>query len=235
MIRVFVFTSDKYMQALQPFAFLFNRYWSDRQPVIVSGFSPPHFDLPDNFTFFSLGSQENYPFGKWSDAVIDTLLHFPKDDIFCLMLEDYWLIRHVRQDIIGIAEGYMRQYRNVLKFDLCAERRYAAGSVEHGVVGDITIVRSDPNSAYHFSLLTGLWNRDLLLSVLLRDWSPHEVELAGTPHLAHRPELLVLGTITDPWPLRHTLAFRGGNSDKLLLDEIVEADLADLRLQGFIP
>lgn len=235
MIRVFVFTSDKYNHALQPFAFLFNRYWSPQQPVIVSGFAAPDFDLPDNFTFFSLGAQQNYPFGKWSDAVIDTLAHFPKEDIFCLMLEDYWLIQPVRQDVIAMAEGYMRQYRNTIKFDLCAERRYAAGSTHFADLADIALVRSDPHSPYHFSLLTGLWNRDALLSVLPRNWSPHEVELSGTPHLAARTEYQVIGTVTDPWPLKHTLVFRSGDPTKLLLNEIAEQDLSDLRMRGYLP
>ena len=35
-LRVFVTTSDRYLWALRPFAHLFNRYWSELQPVVVS-------------------------------------------------------------------------------------------------------------------------------------------------------------------------------------------------------
>jgi hypothetical protein len=52
-MRVYVLTSDKYLPALRPFAWLFTKYWSSTQPVTVVGFSPPTFALPENFDFLS--------------------------------------------------------------------------------------------------------------------------------------------------------------------------------------
>ena len=78
-MKVIVLTSDKYLHALQPFAWLFNKYWSSAQPVTVAGFTPPDFGLPDNFTFHSIGAFADYPVARWSDALIKLLNEIEAD------------------------------------------------------------------------------------------------------------------------------------------------------------
>lgn len=235
-VVIFVMTSDGHINALRAYAHLFQKYWDSEQQVIVVGFTPPRFKLPSNFLFFSLGPQSIYPIHRWSDALIQTLRHFPLCDVFYLALEDYWLAQPVRKDIIHMAVDYMRQFRYVLKFDLCAERRYAAGSTPYGHLGDIPLVKSDPNSPYHFSLYSGLWNRDLLMRVLIPGESPWDIELTGTSRLAgYGDEIAVIGAVTDPWPMRHILAHRGGDSSHYLLDELSQEDIDELRSLGMIP
>lgn len=229
--------SDRYLHALPGFSYLFCKHWSPQQDVIVCGFSVPHFELPPNFTFFSIGRQTEYPFKRWSDALIRVLESFPREEFFVLMLEDYFLIQPVRLDVVRKCHDYMRQFRYVLKFDLCADRRFAGGVVDYGAIGDIPIVKSDPGSAYHSSLMTGIWNRELMLRYLLVPGeSPHDVEIIGTPRLAARgDDLLVLGTKIDPWPVRHTLAFRTQEPGVWMLDELPHEDLAELRERKFVP
>src|SRR5512135_1324160 len=94
MINVLVMTSDKYLKALKPFAWLFNKYWSAWQPVTVAGFTLPDFDLPNNFHFLSLGKFEDYPVGKWSDALL-AAMNLTGFETFVLFLEDYWIRRGV--------------------------------------------------------------------------------------------------------------------------------------------
>ena len=106
-MRVIVTTCDAYLHALRPFAWLFNRYWGDDTEVIVGGFTPPSFELPSNFTFHSIGKQEDYPVDKWSDAVIK-LLHELDDEVACLMLEDYWLARPVNREAVRMLHDRLR-------------------------------------------------------------------------------------------------------------------------------
>lgn len=233
-MKTFVMTSDGRLSCLPGFAYLYNKYWGADHEVIVCGFAAPEFDLPANFTFLSLGPQENYPVGKWSNALIKTLLHFPKEDVISLALEDYWLVEPVNRTVVAMAVDYMRQYRNTLKFDLCAERRYAAGSTPYGDLGGVPLVKSDPNSAYHMSLWWGLWNREMLLRVLNLDYSPWDIEIRGTSELAaYGDEIVVVGAVSDPWPLRHTDIYRA-NRPGILLEEIGDEDKRELGERGFI-
>lgn len=234
MIPILVFTSDKYIKALQPFAWLFNHHWSLAQAVDVIGFQQPDFYLPSNFSFHSLGSMEKYPFEKWSNQVIDYLEIRNDIDTFIMMLDDYWIVRPVNLSAVRMLYDYMLQFRNVIKMDLCADRLYSAGMTDYDNCGYLDLVLSDYRSQYQMSAMTGIWNKELLLRFMQRNESPHEFELNGTPRVAAaHDEVIVLGT--RQWIVRHTLAHRGGDSGKLYLDELKKSDLAELERLGYLP
>lgn len=250
-LAVYVFTSDKYLDALPAFAHLFNKYWSPNQQVIVCGFSMPGFDLPDNFTFFSIGKQEDYPIDKWTDALIDVMHYFPKNDVFCLMLEDYWLTRSVDINAVKMLVDYMRQFRGVLKMDMRTDRRHSGFSIadfESNKCGHIPLVLSDPTSPYHMSLLCGLWNRDAMLQVMHRGETPWEVETTGQTYknlVSLSKSIAVVGTnVPDgedsTWcPIPHTLAHRRGDPSKYAFNEdpaygMIQSDIDELLSLGFI-
>ena len=223
-IPLFVITSDKYLGALKGFSYLFNKYWGRDQGVIVAGFQAPDFLLPDNFHFHSLGDMADYPVGKWSNALIKLLHDYSKVEVFGLMLEDYWISRPVDRNAISILYWYMKQFKYVLKMDLCADRLYAAGATDYDNCGHLDLMRSDPASQYHMSLMTGLWNRELMLRYLIPDESPWDVELQGTPRVREDAgEVLVLGT--RQWPIRHILAHRRGDPSEMSLDGLKLNDI----------
>lgn len=238
-MRIFVLTSDNYSQSVLPFSYLFNKYFSPELEVIVAGYDRFPEGLPSNFRLHSIGSQVDYPVGKWSNGLIK-LLHDFTDEVFLLLLEDYWLVRTVHFREVLMLYDYMLQFKYVLKMDMITDRRFAGGVQPYGHCGHIPLVKSDYNSAYHLSLMGGFWNRELLLKVLIPDESPWDVELEGTSRLAQFGDsMLVLGTET--WdsnprtcPIKHTLAYRGGDSSKLLLDEIAQEDVEALRELGYI-
>lgn len=231
-VPVVVTTSDVYIDALRPYAYLANRYWSDEQKFYVAGFTPPEFSLPPNFHFKSIGKFEDYPIGKWSDGIIDFLKDF-NHELFILMLEDYWLIRDVDEAAVHFAIQYMNKYSNIIKFDLCADRLYAHGAtLDFDHFGHLDIVLSQHGSPYHMSLMTGLWRRSFLLQVLQPGWSPWDVEIAGTTVLSNFRDFEVVGS--RQWPVRHTLAFRSGDSSKLLLNEIKMEDVATMKRLGML-
>ncbi len=230
--RVYVTTSDKYLLALRPFAFLFNRFWSPDVEVVVGGFTPPDFSLPSNFRFVVLGRMEDYPIDKWSDALI-RMLNFLDDEICAIMLEDYWLCRPVDLNAVKIAHQYMKQFKNVIRFDLTADRKYAGDIEEYGRAGDLELLKSPPGSPYHMSLMCALWRKELLLKILEPDESPWDIEIQGTTRLsAMGDDYLVLGTKNVP--VKHTLAFRGGDNSELLLDEIGEDIVQEMRELGLL-
>jgi hypothetical protein len=239
MMRVIVLTSDKYLHALRPFAWLFNKYWSSDQPVLVAGFTPPDFSLPGNFDFHSIGLFADYPVQHWSDAVIK-LLRKIEDEAFVLMLEDYWLTRPVNTQAVQMCHDYLIQFKNVLKIDLCSDRLYAKGAQNDGHCGYLDLIKSDPNSEYHMSLMTGVWRRDNLLRVLIPSETPWQIEIAGTARLRQVTDLDVLGT--RQYPIQHILAYRSGKPGKVSFGEsgichgalIGAEDEAYIRAQGWV-
>jgi hypothetical protein len=238
-MRVIVLTSDKYLHALRPFAWLFQKYWSSEQEVLIGGFTPPDFDLPSNFSFHSIGKFEDYPVDKWTNAVIK-LLNEIEDEAFVLMLEDYWITRPVDVRGVQMCHGYACQFGYVLRIDLTLDRLFAHGPrypgdvPDYAYLGHLDLIRSEPTSQYHMSLITGMWRRDNLLKVLQPDWSPWRVELEGTSHLAahHAHDLLILGT--RQWPVRHTLGYRGGNPNEANLGQIRPEDIAAMKAEGIL-
>lgn len=231
-LPILLLTSDKYSHVVPAFAHLFNKYWGKEYPVTVCGFTDPKQDLPENFSFYSIGDFSQYPVERWSDALI-RLLNDTPHEVFALMLEDYWLTRPVNTRAVDILYDYAKQFHFVLKIDLCADRLYAAGSEDYDTVSYLDLVRSDPKSQYHMSLLTGIWRRENLLKFLVPGETPWEVEIEGTPRVrAAGTDILVLGT--RQWPVRHTLAFRSGDPTVLKLDDMKECDVRELRDLGLI-
>lgn len=246
-MRVLCLTSDKYLHAVRVYAHLFQKYWNaearrwlgEDQQVLVAGFTPPDFDLPDNFTFHSIGAFKDYPVGRWSAALID-LLEEIDDEAFVLMLEDYWVTRPVNVPAIKMLYDYALQFKDILRIDLTTDRLFAYGPrypqdvPDHGYCGWLDLVYSEPTSAYHMSMMTGIWRRDNLLKVLIPDESPWQVELDGTRRVMEKyPHTMrVLGT--RQWPVKHGLGLRGGNHAEVDLSFLRAEDLLALNDLGLL-
>lgn len=234
-VRVFITTCDNYLPALRPMAWLLNKYWKPEPPeCVVMGFTPPEFELPDNFSFHSVGRQEDYPFQKWTDAVIK-FLNEVDDEVFVLLLDDMWPTRGIDGRAIDMLTDYMRQFRYVARIDLTGDRLYAHGMKPYGSLAWLDLIISMPGSPYHSSLMAGIWNRQHMLGLLKPGWTAHDVELSGTTELSHNRDVIVLGT--RQWPFRHCLALRALEKDKLLLDDPVspleKTDIEAMRALGY--
>ena len=130
-MRVLVTTCDHYHSVLKIFIHQFLRHWGQDQEVLILGFARPNYDLPESFSFKSLGQGEEYPPHRWTDALAKALSSV-QDEVFVLMLDDYILTRPVNRAAILILYDYMMQFRDVIKIDLGEDRLYAQG-VSKGV------------------------------------------------------------------------------------------------------
>jgi len=231
-VPIVVTTSDSYLPALRPYAWLVEKYWPNPAKFYIVGFAEPDFPLPERFKFVSVGKQEDYPLEKWTDALLDFLSDFNKE-LFILMLEDYWVTRPVNTEAIELAKRYMESRPNVLKFDLTADRLHAHGvKLEYDTAGWLDVILSDPDSPYHMSLMAGMWRKELFTRVVRRGWNPWDVELEGTNVLKGMRDMDVVGS--KQWPIKHTLAFRSGDASKLLLNEIKQEDMYSLKRLGYL-
>lgn len=222
-MRVFVITNDHYLWCLHPFAYLFNKYWSESQEVVVAGYSVPKKALPNNFRFHSL-ARANAPQDKWSDGLM-TFLSEMKDDYSVIMLEDYWISRPVDIGFMETAYSYIQSNPNVLRIDLTGDVMHCKGdcrdAYSFGFINHYDIVEKPPGLSYRMSFQAGLWNNKLLLSLLNKNKTPWQVEIQ-----TQVPEhLLVLGT--KQWPLRYANAIYKGELD---LDEIKKLHPLDYKI-----
>lgn len=180
MIPVYIFTSDKYLWALRIMLHLYQKYWG--WPAIVFGFTPPKFELPKCARFESVGAFEDYPAGKWSDAVIGAL-QSTGDKYAIVLLEDYWLTRQVDTDAIRSLAGYVMQYGDIARADLVTDRLYAPDLIELEPYNDLDIISNDPPPSYHMSTQASIWNKAALLDALVPGESAWDTEMNGTARL----------------------------------------------------
>lgn len=226
-LPVYVTTCDRYVnRALRPFAYLLNRYWNPTQPVVVIGFQPPPYDLPPNFTFYSAGIDNGQR--SWSTSMIRALGDL-RDEIFCLMLDDYWINTPVHLGGIRSLADYVAKYPDVLRLDLTTDRLYAGGMFAAESWGRYDIIETPAGTPYQMSLQAGIWRRSLLLKLLKPEMTPWEVELQTSPPDTMR----VVGTRQAP--VSYANVFQGGQPDKLLnLDKLSRADVNALDERGWL-
>ncbi len=151
-----------------------------------------------------------------------------EEEVFIFMLEDMWIISRVDTTVVDMAYDYMKQFEYVARLDLTGDRLHAGGAGFYGRLGHVDLIWSNPESQYHMSTMPAFWRTSQLRKVLIPSESPWELEIKGTPRLAsHSGTTIVLGT--NAWPIRNTLAFRGGDVSTLLLDEIDKEDVISMR------
>lgn len=204
-LPVAVITSDNYSWALLPFSYLFNIFWSALQPVFVFGYNPPPFLLPTNFKFISLGGT-NAPSERWSNGLISAVSRLPSH--FVLLLEDYWLVRTVDVRGVSTLHDYMIERPEVLRMDLTADRLYAGGMYDADYYGHYDIIETPPSTPYQFSTQAGIWNKDLMLSLLQPNKTAWETEI----HTSVPEHMRILGT--RQMPVRYANAIYKGKIDR---------------------
>lgn len=212
MVPVFITTCAKYSWLIRPQAYLLNKYWSAMQPFTVVGFEFPDFELPGNFTFCSL-SPESCPANEWSNALID-FLKTRDEYLFVLLLDDYWPIRKIDNVGIETLADYMRIHGDVLRMDLTDDRLYAGGRFDVDSWGHYDIIETPFETPYQMSLQAGIWNRELMLEVLVPDKTPWEVEIHTQP-----PEgMRILGT--RQLLMRYANIYKNGKMVQEQLDRV---------------
>lgn len=240
--QIIVMTSDNQYHCLAAYCHQFEKYYGMAQAqTVFCGYSPFSIDYP-NCQFYSIGKYEDYPPHRWSDALIKVLNNVA-DEVFILMLGDYWLVRPADTNATRMIYDYMLQFKYVLKFDLTTERLFAEGGGKYlfgyhtyDTLGYLDLIKSNPGSPYHLSLWGGIWRRDLLKEFIVFGETAQQIELNGTYRLSQRgDDILVLGTRQSP--MRHANVIQGGNwnNDPLVgLPALREDDREELKRLGYL-
>lgn len=207
-MQTIIMTSDNKHNILKGFFHQWHKYFNSdwETDIVICGFTP----IETEYSFYSIGKYEDYPAHNWSDAFIKVLDNVA-EDVFLLLLDDYWLVRQVDTTALRMMYYYMFQFQNVIKFDVAYERLFAWGAtLDYNTLGYLDLVKSNHQSQYHMSLWGGLWRRDLMREIIIPGESAQQIELNGTGRLAQRgDEILVLGT--RQCPLRHANVIQAGD------------------------
>lgn len=241
MAQTIIMTSDRQLHALDGFFYQWRKY-SELNNVVVCGFRHlAEYKSEHSFERVILGKEIAYPVHNWSDALIKVLDEVA-DEVFILLLDDYWLVRQTDVHALRIIYDYMHQFQNVIKFDLCSDRlnadpgRYAYNNNTYNTAGYLDLIKSNYQSQYHLSLWGGMWRRDLLKQFLVPNETAQQIELNGTARLAQvGDEMLVLGTRQSP--MRHANVIQNGvwNQDlNVGLPSLKESDRRELKAFGYI-
>lgn len=221
-LQVVVSVSDKYLWALAPFSYLFNKYWSKDVKVKVAGYARPDFELPPNFSFFSI-AEKCYPKEMWVDGVLKFLYQYDQD-FFVFLLEDYWLCRKVDYNAVNSLADYMNVSENCLRIDLTTDRLYAAGMKDIGYFREFDIVEAK-DSPYQMSLQAGIWSKRLMIDVLYKLESHHhsawDVEFQGNSIISEC-NMQVVGT--RQCPVRYVNGMNNGKGTAINFSGFTEED-----------
>ena len=221
-MKIIIPAYSKTYWSLEPFSYLFNKYW-DRHDATILYYEPIPFKLSDNFELYQI-HYKDYPREKWADGVIKYLKEIDDHSII-LLLEDYWLTRKVNGELIDILSKFMRNNNNILRVDLTTDRLYAGGLRDVGYLEWVDLIEA-PGSMYQMSLQAGLWNRKNLLEILSKlrpaERSSWSVELVGTTIVNEESDYRVLGT--RQYPLRYENGINATNGVNHDLRTMCEAD-----------
>ena len=110
-LKNYIITSNKYSFLLEGYMELFKKHWGSEVESVVLGFDKPDIELQENFSFHSMGNQDD---GRgWCEPLIE-FFESCTDDYFLMCFEDHYPIRPIkgepRQRLIeGL--GYLKEKR----------------------------------------------------------------------------------------------------------------------------
>lgn len=207
-MRIFISTSDSTMHILPIFAYLFNKYWPNKE-VTVLGFAVPDFELPDNFTYVSVAPEQKGGASNWT-KYLKEYFNSIDDTHFIFGLDDSLIVRKVSNELYDSIVSYVKNDLNIGRFDLTPGMRWA--SVRSGYLkfiegpGNLKLVECIHAPAgvltYRLSAAMSIWNRDYFLKSVSIDRSPWAWELEGGLEAEHDSRL-VLGC-SEKWCIRKT-------------------------------
>lgn len=219
--KIIVTTSDNYHHLLPIFCHLFNKFWSKDQFVEVVGYKKPDFELPNNFTFYSLGQWS----GNKKDFSNDLRPYFEKqDDWFIWLFEDTFIKKPINFDNLRLFNIYMHSKTSVGRINLsdecCKQINEKWCSLSH-----VSIYRNSQAAEYRLSTQPSIWNKNFLLQYLKPNLSPWDFETQQPKYDGWE----IIGMDRDNCPLKHNEGVTRHDIYKYNFDGIDQQTLSELK------
>lgn len=186
-LKLIMSTSDRYHHVLRAAIYLFNKNWSDKQPVEIVGYKKPDFELPPNFTFVSLGEQKGGP----ENFTTDLAPYFAKQPDWFIWMMDDTFIRSVNEGKVCM-----------LYFLSCQEKCGKLNLTRATRIQDHTaydtsggrVLEATQTSMYRLATQPSIWNREYLLKYMIPGLSPWKFETQW----AHNDGWRIFGLENEP-------------------------------------
>jgi len=204
-MKIYISTSDKYVHLMEPFAFLFNKFWSSDQQVVVLGYNKPDFKLPNNFKFISMGISRNDP-KEWSTDLRNYFQSID-DEWFIYGTEDMFLLHPVNFNSLNKLKTYMKPGVGRINITNDVYHRKDWLPIEDNVI------KLTQTAEYRISCIYSIWNREYMLKYLQPEMTPWEFEVNGSS-ATNNDGYEMIGLKSD-FPLHLSIAIRRGNFSNL--------------------
>lgn len=218
-LKNYVITSNKYNFLLEGYMKLFKKNWASEVPTVVLGFDKPKVVLQENFSFHSMGDQDD---GRgWCEPLIE-FFESITDEYFLMCFEDHYPIKPLLPEPRSrLVEGLSYLKNNVAdKLYLMPDYHDRASAI---VRGRWHLAMDVPHALTNTSLFPAVWRRDHLLS-LLREAvargarTPHAFETSLNPYPTGGRVLLTGGMTQEACIYANLDAARSGSYNTVVLD-----------------
>lgn len=171
-MKIIVTTSNKYLHLIPIFTYLFNKNWDKHQEVEIVGYDKPDFDLPSNFTFYSLGEQ----IGNAKNFSTDLSSYFKKQEEWFIWMMDDTFIRFVDFEKLKLLKS-LTQIKNAGRINLCSRATFLQDNFKSELFfDDYKIFENTQTALYRLCTQPSIWNKNFLLKYLTPDLTPWEFE-----------------------------------------------------------
>tara|TARA_R110000796_G_scaffold243812_1_gene366593 strand:+ start:2548 stop:3363 length:816 start_codon:yes stop_codon:yes gene_type:complete len=176
-LTLYIPTCNKYLWLIKPFSFLFNRFWDESIKVVYLGYKTPDFELPPNFSFVSMGDDDNL--SNWS---VDLRGYFEsiEDEYFMVTVDDSFLVDYTNTELYEKALRYLQTTdKNIGRFglerDLVTRPHHYFDTFEN-----TDFVNQESNAENRISIRWSIWKRDYIIRFLKDGRTPWTFESEGT-------------------------------------------------------
>ena len=193
-LKNYVITSNKYSFLLEGYMELFRKNWASEVQSVVLGFDKPDIELQENFSFHSMGDQDD---GRgWCEPLIEFFERCP-DDYFLMCFEDHYPIKPLLEaHRLRLLEGLKLLEEG--KGDKLYLQPDYMDRAESLLEGNWYLASNAPHALVTTSLLPCVWTRTHLLKYLKLAESrgartPHAFETTANSHPTEGRTLLTPG------------------------------------------
>lgn len=185
-LQIILPTCDKYMPVMELMAYTIEKYWKDHQPITLVGYEPPEFDLPDNWTFISMGKDTGYK--CWGGDMLQFFKGF-EDEYFIYKEDDRPLIDYT--DMVFMEDMY-----NLMVDDDKIKKCIIGGShmpkPYRWDVIDENLAYLKPGAEYQITRGDDIWDTKYFTSFLREGKSGADFEVNNLRHQDGMKKLLCI-------------------------------------------
>jgi len=176
-MKLTVTTSDAYLHCIPVFISLWNKYARQNESesinVEIVGYKKPDIELPEDFSFKSLGEQN----GNNKNFGTDLKKYFSEQEDQYIMwcMEDSWWNAPLDVSMIIRLRQVIETDKRIGRISLTAQNlnQYME---DYAIIDELKFIATPQKSEYRLSTMPAIWNKDFLLRYLKEDMNPWEFE-----------------------------------------------------------